>query len=123
MANRFLVSALIGGAFVFASSISPRSDARETLTPAATASLVVERLETNGAATPLDIDDISPRFTWILTSERRKVMQTAFRVLVASRAELLREGLADIWDSHDVASANPWLVFAGPALKARTRYF
>ena len=50
-------------------------------------------------------------------------MQTSARVLVASKPELAREGKADVWDSGSVTSADPWVVYGGPALKSATRYF
>ena len=34
-----------------------------------------------------------------------------------------REGKADVWDSGSVTSADPWVVYGGPALKSATRYF
>jgi alpha-L-rhamnosidase len=85
-------------------------------------SVLVERLETNAAETPLGIDSRAPRFRWRLRSETRGTLQTSYRVLVASRAELLKEGAADVWDSGVVAAADPWCVYAGPALRSRTRY-
>src|SRR4029079_4775593 len=80
-------------------------------------SLTVIQLETNAAADPLGIDDSAPRFSWALKSERRGISQTAFRVLVASKPELAREGRADVWDSKQVSSPDPFVVYQGPALK------
>jgi alpha-L-rhamnosidase len=91
--------------------------------PAPVPGLHVERLETDAAMTPLGIDDPKPRFRWILTSDHTNVMQTATRVLVASKPDLAREGKADVWDSGSVTSADPWVVYGGPALKSATRYF
>ncbi|MBV9926774.1 MAG: family 78 glycoside hydrolase catalytic domain [Acidobacteria bacterium] len=87
------------------------------------AGLALTRLETDAAAQPLGIDDHSPRLSWVIESARRGVLQRAYRVLVASRPELLREGRADVWDSKQVASSDPWAAYAGPALKSRTRYY
>ena len=44
-------------------------------------------------------------------------------MLVASTPELAQEGRADVWDSGRTSSADPWIVYAGPALRSRTRYF
>lgn len=85
--------------------------------------LAVTRLEVNAATQPLGIDDRAPRFSWALISLQRGVQQTAFRVLVASKPELAREGKADVWDSKQVASSDPFIVYAGSPLKSRTRYF
>ncbi len=90
---------------------------------AQSASLTIAHLETNAAPLPLGIDDRMPRLSWAMVSDRRGVAQTAYRVLVASKPELAREGKADIWDSRQVTSSDPWIVYAGPALKSRTRYY
>jgi alpha-L-rhamnosidase len=87
-----------------------------------TAGLALARLETDAAPEPLGIDERSPRLSWALVSSRRGVLQAAFRVLVASSPELAREGRADVWDSGQVRSSDSWVVYAGPALKSRTRY-
>jgi alpha-L-rhamnosidase len=84
--------------------------------------LTITAPEVNGASDPLGIDDSTPRFTWRLASDRRGVMQTSYRVLVASRPELLSQGTGDVWDSGPVASAEPWATYAGPALRSRARY-
>jgi alpha-L-rhamnosidase len=80
------------------------------------------RLETNAAREPLGTDDPAPRLSWALESNRRGVRQAGFRVLVATRPELLRAGRGDVWDSGERRSADPWVVYAGPALRPRTRY-
>ncbi|HEX8119031.1 MAG TPA: alpha-L-rhamnosidase N-terminal domain-containing protein, partial [Pyrinomonadaceae bacterium] len=85
--------------------------------------LALVHLETDAAAQPLGIDDPVPRLSWAVESARRGVLQRAYRVLVASSPELLREGRADVWDSKQVVSSDPWAVYAGPSLKSRTRYY
>jgi alpha-L-rhamnosidase len=72
---------------------------------------------------PLGIDDAHPRLAWRLESAQRGVMQTAYRVLVASRPDRLGEAAADIWDSKDVAASDPFAIYAGPPLQPRTRYY
>ncbi len=85
--------------------------------------LSVARLETNAAAEPLGVDDSAPRLTWALVSNQRGVMQSAYRVRVASTPERIREGKPDVWDSGKIRSSDPWAVYAGPALRSRTRYY
>ena len=54
----------------------------------------------------------------------RGARQTAYRVLVATRAELLTDGKADVWDSGKVSSGQSLNVkYAGPAVKPSTRYW
>lgn len=90
---------------------------------AQSAGLKVAQLKTNAAAQPLGIDDRTPRLRWALVSGRRGVMQTAYRLLVASKPELAREGKADVWDSKFISSSDAWAVYAGPPLTSRTRYY
>jgi alpha-L-rhamnosidase len=85
--------------------------------------LVLVHLETQSAAEPLGIADAAPRLSWAMASEERGVRQRAFRVLVASKPELAREGKADVWDSSQIAAADPWVLYAGPTLASRTRYY
>ncbi|MDE3149025.1 MAG: alpha-L-rhamnosidase N-terminal domain-containing protein, partial [Acidobacteriota bacterium] len=81
-------------------------------------------LRVDNLETPLGIDDSAPRFSWQLQDPARGARQTAYEVLVASRADLLREGKADVWDSGRIASGESLNVrYAGPAVKASTRYF
>ena len=81
------------------------------------------RLETDAASEPLGIDSLAPRLSWALVSGRRGVLQATHRVLVASRSDRAREGAADVWDSGVIASPDPFVIYRGPALASRTRYF
>ena len=85
--------------------------------------VAVVRLETDAATNPLGIDDRAPRLTWQLESRRRAVRQSSYRVLVATRPELLREGRADAWDSGEIDSGQPSALYRGKPLASRTRYF
>ncbi|HUX27357.1 MAG TPA: alpha-L-rhamnosidase N-terminal domain-containing protein, partial [Terracidiphilus sp.] len=81
-------------------------------------------LRVDNLKTPLGIDDGAPRFSWQLQDAAQGAKQTAYEVMVASRAELLRQGKPDVWDSGRVASGESENVnYAGPALKAASRYF
>ncbi|MFL6331968.1 MAG: family 78 glycoside hydrolase catalytic domain [Pyrinomonadaceae bacterium] len=90
---------------------------------AQTAGLGLAQLEADAAAQPLGIDERAPRLSWALVGGRRGLLQTEYRVLVASKPELARVGRADVWDSGRVTSPDPWVVYAGLALKSRTRYY
>ncbi|MFC1601387.1 family 78 glycoside hydrolase catalytic domain [Candidatus Sumerlaeota bacterium] len=56
------------------------------------------------AINPLGLDAKSPRFGWILEAEERGVVQSAYRVLVASSPEKLNADEGDKWDSGKVLS-------------------
>ena len=81
-------------------------------------------LRVDNLTTPLGIDDAAPKFSWQLADAARGARQTAYRVQVASRVELLGEDKADVWDSGKVeASQSLNVAYKGPALKASTRYW
>src|SRR3954465_8961717 len=53
---------------------------------------------------PLGIDATAPRLSWIITSNQRGEMQTAYQILVASSPKLLSSDKGDLWDSGKVSS-------------------
>lgn len=53
---------------------------------------------------PLGINVIRPRLSWILESGHRNQVQTAYQILVASNADLLASGAANLWDTGKVDS-------------------
>ncbi len=80
-------------------------------------------LQVDDTRQPLGIDDATPRFSWQLEDATRGARQTAYRVLVATRTDLLTDGKADVWDSGEVSSGQSLNVkYAGPAVKPSTRY-
>lgn len=63
-----------------------------------------------------------PRLAWELPEDMTR--QRAYHILVASRADLLTEGKADIWDSGDVESSqSTGIVCGGKALQPGTVYY
>ncbi|TDO33499.1 alpha-L-rhamnosidase [Kribbella sp. VKM Ac-2527] len=84
--------------------------------------LTVGRLTTEYAESPLGTDVARPRLAWIATAPGYGATQSAYQVLVASSAELLTAGTADVWDSGEVLSDDIQVEYDGPALTPRTRY-
>ncbi len=81
-------------------------------------------LRVDDLKTPLGIDDATPRFSWQLKDPARGAKQTAYEVMVSSRADLLGAGKADVWDSGRIESGASLNVrYAGPAIAPSTRYF
>ena len=69
---------------------------------------------------PLGIDETKPRLSWIMKSNRRGAYQSARRVRVASSAELLAAGKADLWDSGRVENdRSAHIVYEGLPLTSR----
>jgi alpha-L-rhamnosidase len=79
-------------------------------------------LTTEHIVGPLGIDAAAPRFGWQLEGPGTDRAQSAYRILVASRPELLPDA-PDVWDSGVVRSAEQSAqVYAGAPLRSRTRY-
>ncbi len=73
---------------------------------------------------PLGIDAERPVLSWQSDSTGRNWTQTAYQVLVASKAEFLKAGKADVWDSGKQASGESVsIAYGGPALESRKRYY
>lgn len=73
---------------------------------------------------PLGLDELQPRLSWLLETERRGARQVAYRVLVASSAAKLIAGDADRWDSGRVTSdRTAHVVYAGQPLASRAECF
>jgi len=66
--------------------------------------LKLKELRCEYAQNPLGIDTPAPRFSWILESNRRNQMQSAYHILVAGSEEKLDKYIGDKWDSRKVFS-------------------
>jgi alpha-L-rhamnosidase len=93
-------------------------------TPSSESTLGITDLRCEYLHNPSAIDVPQPRLSWILDSERRGQRQTAYRVLVASKTELLSKDQGDLWDSGKVESDQTiQLAYAGIPLVSRMRCF
>jgi alpha-L-rhamnosidase len=80
-------------------------------------------LRTNALESPLGIDTQQPVLSWQNDAKTPDWMQSAYEILVATNAEFLRRGKADVWDSGRVASSDSVNIpYTGPALHAQRRY-
>ena len=89
---------------------------------AAAPPLAVSRLRCEWLDNPQGVVTREPRLSWIVTSPERDQRQTAYRILVASAADLLEPGRADLWDSGRVESAETLgIVYGGKPLGSGTQ--
>lgn len=73
---------------------------------------------------PHGIDEMHPRLSWRVESDERGQKQKAFRIIVASRTELLSKNKGDLWDSGKVVGDNTVnIVYAGKSLWSRQDCF
>ena len=83
----------------------------------------VVNLRTNNLTNPLGID-MTPFFSWQITSDARGQSQSAYQILVASSQALLDANTGDIWDSGNIkSSASNNISYAGDPLKSKTDYY
>jgi len=79
-------------------------------------------LRCDSAENPLGVDSTPPRLSWKLRADARGARQTAWRVLVASSAEILAADRGDVWDSGRVTSdAQLSVPYGGRALRTSER--
>ena len=69
---------------------------------------------------PLGVDDGKPRLSWRLEGDGKGLSQTAYQILLASRADKLEPGKADLWDSGQVNSSSTHTDYAGEKLPSST---
>jgi alpha-L-rhamnosidase len=84
-------------------------------------------LRTEGVSQPMGIEEAAPRFSWRYkaTAEApRGFHQAYYQIQVASSAEKLAKGEADLWDSGKQAGSDTLeILYAGKPLQSATRYF
>ncbi len=82
--------------------------------------LQVGELRCEALVDPLGIDNTSPHFSWILTSNEQGEEQKAYQILVASSEKLLSAEEADLWNSGKVASEqSTGLLYQGKPLVSK----
>src|SRR5581483_6929631 len=65
-----------------------------------------------------------PRFRWLISSDERGGLQTAYQVLVASDLKKLQSDIADKWDSGKIISDNSVeVVYGGVPLASKETLF
>ncbi|MGN6637679.1 MAG: alpha-L-rhamnosidase N-terminal domain-containing protein, partial [Mucilaginibacter sp.] len=88
------------------------------------AQVKVNKLTFEYKADPLGVQTLTPKLSWILQSDQRNVIQTAYRVLVADDSTKLNQGVGNIWDSKRVSSsASIQVVYAGKTLQSTKTYY
>lgn len=76
---------------------------------------------------PLGLDEVKPRFSWVLEEQREGLYdqhQTAYRILVASSEKKLYADKGDVWDTQWVDSEQmSQVVYQGSPLLSDQRYY
>ncbi len=83
-----------------------------------------QNLQCEYQSNPLGIDTPQPRLFWQVNDRRRGAGQTAYQIVVSNSLDNLNRNKGDIWDSGKIESdQSAHVVYDGPALKSRTRYY
>lgn len=86
--------------------------------------LTIQKPLVHGLENPLGLDVSSPRFSWLLESDRRGEACAAYRVRVSLSAEGLSNRDEDlVWDSGRRSGQSLSLLYDGPPLQSNTRYW
>ncbi len=73
---------------------------------------------------PIGVDAAKPVFSWQLSSPKKNVTQTAYRIVVADDSLLLKKGIGNIWDSKKVTSSSSIEVaYGGRQLLPAKKYY
>ena len=73
---------------------------------------------------PQGIDQSAPRLSWEISGDERGIVQTAYRILVASSLEKLNTDEGDLWDSKTLKSnASVNVPYGGKKLESRNDCF
>ncbi|HOO56400.1 MAG TPA: glycoside hydrolase family 78 protein [bacterium] len=109
---------------LFAFSIFAQSSALCAAAGSGSAAISPLNLRTEYKVNPLGIDARNPRLDWIVQSEKRNAMQSAYRILVASNKDELSKNIGDLWDSGRIESdATTQIEYAGKTLSAGMQCF
>ncbi|MFC7667740.1 family 78 glycoside hydrolase catalytic domain [Hymenobacter humi] len=92
--------------------------------PASAQRLRVSNLKCAYQSRPLGVQSPAPVLSWELSADRRNVVQTAYRVLVADSPQKLSQNTGNIWDSGKVtAGASIQISYAGRPLEPAKTYY
>lgn len=82
------------------------------------------RLLTEGQVSPLSVESEHPRLSWMIESDDQAVMQSGYRILVATSLEKLAANEGDLWDSGRVSSdQSVYVPYGGKELQSNQRCF
>jgi len=86
--------------------------------------IAVKYLRCEYKINPVGIDVTEPRLSWILESQRRAEVQTAYQILVGDNEVKLREDRGTLWNSGKVESdKSNQVVYKGKPLKSQMRCY
>lgn len=84
----------------------------------------LENLRCEYRVSPLGIDILKPRLSWILQSNEKSQKQTSYQIIVSSTEEKLAINIGDLWDSDKVDSDQSiHVIYQGKELQSQIQCF
>ena len=87
------------------------------------ATIRVTDLRTERMTRPMSIDTPTPRLGWVIDTDKKDVMQTAYHLIVASTKEKAEALEGDFWDVEVTSDQSQWVKYAGKTLRGNTRCY
>ena len=88
------------------------------------ANLKPQRLRCEYRTEPLGVDQPRPELSWIVTSDSRGQIQSAYRVLAVLTPQMLESDKGDLWDTGKIEDNSTFgIVYAGADLKSHQQCF
>jgi len=86
--------------------------------------LNIEKLTCEYVVNPVNIDTPVPRFSWIITSDRKGNIQTSYRIIVAGNKKDVKSRKNILWDSGKrLSDTTLHVAYEGKPLKSNSDYF
>lgn len=83
-----------------------------------------DKLQTEFLYDPIGIDVAKPRLSWNVLSDVRGQLQTAYQIIVSTNQQSIKDGQGEVWNSGKIESnQNSSVVYTGPELSSKTRYY
>jgi alpha-L-rhamnosidase len=84
----------------------------------------ISRLTTEYCENPIGVEAVQPRLSWVLDSDDRGQVQTAYQILVADSESKLKSNQGTMWDSGKISSDQTLeVLYCGKPLESGRRYF
>jgi alpha-L-rhamnosidase len=88
------------------------------------AQIQIQQVKVENMINLLGLDIKQPRFSWVMTSTKRNVLQSAYEIRVARNQQALTSEKNLVWSSGKVNSdQSQFVLYNGPALNSGEKYF
>ena len=86
--------------------------------------LTFEKMMVEYAQNPINIDNLHPQFSWVISSDERNQHQSAYRIFVSADRSTLYNNIGDFWDSGKIISSETIQhVLEADGLQSNQKYY